>query len=595
MTDKICPACGSKALLEVGRCGSCGAALAAAVVRFDEAPDPMDAPRLPPEAAADGRPQASSDVAQRSAIQQRLLIGGGVVVLCVVCALLGNAWRPSATHTTVAASTPAAPALVPAVVPAAAPTPDTSPYFTAADRPRSGALFARRLADQVDMDAQIARVREVRFKLSSRAIVPEWGSDRLVPERTASAVPLGVVQRGGKPQLAVATTRCLIDYRYPTAQERPEYANLALFSGGGRTREVFRLGEPSALPGVATIDDQNDSGWTDTSRHHLAGSWGSRYFTDLSQHWEWRAAATLPIGEWATMEGVDMAVLYFPIADPGTGALEPTRNLGITDPEVTLRRLLANHTSLWGDTFTFSLVSPTCMTSMQRDVAELAAAASAAADNAALMTILAGITAVALLATGPLAPVLEPTVLGILVSIGGELANYVGTRVLSQTFIQTDFGRAIASAAWDVTGGLVLEFIRSGGVERVILAGLSPLGLDAVASDRVIETVRAFVGRPGASATVMTDAADDSMACRTGGRCIAAVQDGAGQTDLSAELLRRGLVRLDMSDERVLAQQPGLIQAARDAVADPTTRTSTTIADETYQRQVITLAARFLR
>ena len=49
------------------------------------------------------------------------------------------------------------------------------------------------------MDAQIARVREVRFKLSSRAIVPEWGSDRLVPERTASAVPLGVVQRGGKP------------------------------------------------------------------------------------------------------------------------------------------------------------------------------------------------------------------------------------------------------------------------------------------------------------------------------------------------------------------------------------------------------------
>ena len=64
---------------------------------------------------------------------------------------------------------------------------------------------------------------------------------------------------------------------------------------------------------------------------------------------------------------------------------------------------------------------------------------------------------------------------------------------------------------------------------------------------------------------------------------------------MAAELLLRGLVRLDTRDEAVLAQQPGLVEAARDAITNPATRDESVIDDRTYQEQVAALARRLLR
>ena len=72
---------------------------------------------------------------------------------------------------------------------------------------------------------------------------------------------------------------------------------------------------------------------------------------------------------------------------------------------------------------------------------------------------------------------------------------------------------------------------------------------------------------------------------------VVSLLDGTRQVDLSAEL-RRGLARLDVDDPVTLARQPGLARAARDAIADPATRSSPVSASRDYQAAVARLGVR---
>lgn len=97
------------------------------------------------------------------------------------------------------------------------------------------------------------RVQRLRFKLTGRAIsYSSVGADDVLPERTSWGVPLGQVDVEGRPSLAVLTTRCVIDHRYPLLQIDPHFVNFALFSGEPRSTEVFAVAHP---PGAEILDE----------------------------------------------------------------------------------------------------------------------------------------------------------------------------------------------------------------------------------------------------------------------------------------------------------------------------------------------------
>lgn len=571
-SPRFCSSCGGPLSVDAKFCNRCGGAIAQGPTSSDVHSDTIAVPRRP--------------------LWPVGLTLGAVGLLVLFAVVLANRIPDGVPTVTqppaVVSETPAA--AVPAVA--------RGPYFTPSTEPQNPDLYAKRLADQIDLDRQTARVLEMRFQLRSQALTRNpWGADHAQRPREAWAVPMGVVDRGGRPALAVATTRCVVDYRYPTLAERTDWVNLALFTGEGRPAEVFRITSPTDLPGVGRIFDQYRDFWVH-DRVHLSGPSGDRYFGELQEHPEWGVEAVLPVGDWNTTDGVDIAVLYFPLDDPGTQALrpQPRNRLDVDNPERALHDALAPRTSLWGDTFRFAMVSEQCMAAMQADFRE---SERENERNMNFVGFFAGLAAVALL--GPALPgVLSSEVLGL---ITGRAQTLIGSQfvgIVWRTITRVLGGERLEDIVWDEGRSLVLSFARDSGMQRILLAGVVGDGLSRQQQDDVIATVRAFVDGAGESTRLSVVSRDGTASERCDGSssCVGSIltpSSGGSGLDVAAELLLRGLVRLDTRDEAVLAQQPGLLEAARNAITNPATRDESAIADRIYQEQVVALAGRLLR
>jgi hypothetical protein len=432
------------------------------------------------------------------------------------------------------------------------PVPDLS-------QPVAKELFAGRLADQVDVRRQEERVRDVRFRLSSQVSVDGFLFFNGVKRpRSSWAVPLGVVERNGRQALAVGTTRCVLDYRYPHRsmhRDAANFRNLALFSGfeddAGRGREVFRLGEPSSLAGSGFWNGR-------MGRFSQHPELWARY-RDLRSRPEWSVDAELVEGDWQTSTGVDFVVLYFPVEDPGVASLEPRarRTLQMRDPMARMQEALGGRTSLWGDTFRFAVVSEECMEATSGQLDEYEA-------DLAMMKVFAVATAVVLVAVisgGAAAPAFAALKSAVGPLLSARALRSVPPEVVGaiwRTLVRTIDGERLTDVVWDEGGRLVVDYVReNGGAERIALAGLTEGGLSDSESQSIISAVRSLIER-GGEFTVST--------MRRNGEEVGAIMDADRRIDIASELLRRGLVRLDTGDESVLAQQPTLIAAAQQAL-----------------------------
>jgi hypothetical protein len=178
---------------------------------------------------------------------------------------------------------------------------------------------------------------------------------------------------------------------------------------------------------------------------------------------------------------------------------------------------------------------------------------------------------------------------GAVATLGSELSAAVAAHAESaagaivwHTAMRLLRGESLHDVMWDEAGHLALSFLApDGAAERVLLAGLNRAGLDDASATRVAVTARAFASRDVAR-LVRTEAA--------GHATVGAFLAHDSRTDLAAELLRRGLARLDLGDRATLQQQPTLIRAALAALLDPSTRSQRAIADAAYQRGVTALA-----
>ena len=449
----------------------------------------------------------------------------------------------------------------------------TSEPITLDGNPVATALFAERVADQIDIRRQEERVRELRFRLRSR-VTETHGWDEDLPTRTSWAVPLGVVDREGRPTLAVATTRCVVDYRFPIREQHADsYVNLALFSGSGRAAQVFRVSRPRDLAGLRFYDQDSQIRILNRGRRYLSGPHGERYFTTLRDPLL-GAEARLPVGQWGSAQGVDIAVLYFPLADSGVSALDPRpgRTLRMRDPEARLRDALADRTSLWGDTFEFSLISDECVRYTQQRFSDLEGRVEtvrvfAVATALVLVGVITGgVGSGAFAALKPL--------------VSTALARRVVTAAAGAVFrtvIRHVNGENLEDVAWDEAGRLLVHFLRPNGeVEETVVAGLTRSGLSDERAGQVASAVSSLIRRQG-NFTVPT--------MRRPGEEVGALMHADSQTDIAAELIARGLVRLDTSSEQQLRQQPTLLRAARDALlAGPPD--DSPLADSAYRARV---------
>lgn len=564
-------------------------------VLIGTAPMPWNHPAVAPLLAAVGhahegsrtqvpterpRPRPAAHAVRRPTRLPWLLVVGGFAVVgllavltvfgLVVWAEAGRAWRLGSE------TAPADQRMAAESAAGAGDVDHSGPFFAADAPPISAGLFAERMADQVDLRRQEERVREVRFRLSSGVVDSAiLGNTNRVPPRESWAVPLGVVDRGGRSHYAVATTRCLIDYQYPNRRERSGYRNLAIFSGAGRAQEVFRVTSPQ-LAGYEIYDQ--DGSWNPFAhgRAHLSGAVGDRFFGVLQRDTTLGASAELPIGDWGGSSGVDIAVIFFPMQDPGVHAMRPSENLRMRDPVARLRDALQDRTSLWGNTFEFSLVSRECMDWAQEEVAEMD-------QTIGRWRMFAVATAMVLVGvmSGGIAS-------GAFPALSSLVSNALARRVVSalagaiwRTVVRHLNGENLQEVAWDEGGRLVVSFARERGVEETIVGGLTRTGLTESDASRVLATVRSLVERRG-DFTVPT--------MRRDGEEYGALVQPDGRLDVAAELIRRGLVRLDTSNEGLLRQQPTLLRAARDALLDPDATQQATIADPIYRARISSLS-----
>lgn len=438
--------------------------------------------------------------------------------------------------------------------------------------PTATHLFADRMADQVDVRRQQERVEETRFRLWSQVHHDGFllnNSARL--PRQSWAVPLGVVDGPNGQSLAVGTTRCVIDYEYPHGEgDLASFHNLALFTGmeanSGRDAQVFRITDPADLVGQQY--------WDFSDGFLLDPVLRTRYRQDLRQNPQWGVTAELVEGNWGSDNtGVDFAILYFPLADPGTETLEPrvNRTLNMRDPRERMAEMLGGRTSLWGDTFQFSLVSRECMDETTRAIADQARSHQmlqvfAIATAVVLVGVISGGLGTAMFAS------LKTAVAGIFQS---RIARTLAPQLLGavwRTLVRTMNGERFRDAAWDEAGRLVVHFTRENGeLEQTIIAGITREGLSEDAARHVVGAVRSLV-TSGGEFTVPTLSRE--------GTEVGSLMDASRQLDVGAELLARGVVRLDTRDPSLFTQQPTLVRAARDAlvrgasplVADPAYR-----------------------
>jgi hypothetical protein len=135
---------------------------------------------------------------------------------------------------------------------------------------------------------------------------------------------------------------------------------------------------------------------------------------------------------------------------------------------------------------------------------------------------------------------------------------------------------------WDQAGRLRVAFAAGRLKGKAVLAGLRRGGLDDNSASRIVKTVEGLVGAEGARVVLLTTDSHDP---------VVSIMVPSKALDASAELLRRGLIQLDVSDQAVLKLQPTLVRAAQQALLDPQARASKAVSDEAYQKAIGALGA----
>lgn len=463
--------------------------------------------------------------------------------------------------------------------------PGATVYFAAGQRPASAAFYENRVAEQGDPEPYEEATKNLRFTLESNAIdYAVVGTDRPIGPRAEFAVPMGVVN--GR-ELAVLTSRCLIDYRYPLTTDRPDprFRNLALFNMGppGSQRNVFKLGRHPERPDLSDVRDPRSEHWIATNRLHLEGPLGSRYFDDLARERVPGVRAELVDGQWTTADGIDLVMLYFPLADAGVGALRPDHSLGIGDPMAVVRTAMAGRSEYLG-TFKFNLITPKCMRQAQQQQER---AQSEIRFWQGVAVVAATVAILPLL--GPAAGAMGASSAG-LVGLSGKVALATGKAIASKivagavpaswrVFQRTLAGEELSEAFWDESGRLVIGAVVGGVSKRFALAGVHRGSSDGAVAQDVLTTVRRFVGN-GTRLVVQTSPGHPDVA--------SIMQPNSG-TDLAAELLARGLAALDLRDLQTVARQSTLLKAA--AFALQGTR-GPAVMDPNYQNALREIHAR---
>lgn len=578
----FCTSCGRALELPSIFCNWCGERLVAPKVVVTSVPPPS------PPLARESDPTAPVSTASRERWSARVSpLAVGLVGAIVVPASL---WLSTNWGAATRASSRMGPITRERTVPVQDPH---QPFFSASEAVLSRTIYESRVLDHADPSDAESRVERLRFRLRSSAVDAQtWGTDDRLPDRESWAVPLAEVRRHGDRYLAVLTTRCVIDHRYPTNSIPRRFANLALFSGAGRDEQVFKLTGPELPPSMTAVDNPSRH-WFFTSRQHLNGPFGNRYFDLLATSRIDGVEADLPVGDWGSQEGVDLSVLYFPPRDPGVEALrlrgERPDHLAMTNPLEGVRAMMDHRTRLFGDTFTFALVSQECMRAMQDQVA-------ASARTVALYRGLA-IAATAFLIAPLLPHALDTIGPELLTAISGRASRYdalvrsgfLGAARQSAWNVarRAVQGETLADASWDELGQLTLTTVTENGrVRRAILAGLQIPRGDRVQAERLLATVRSLLVQPGNQVVTLESEGHPETA---------SVMNPSREFDLSAELLRRGLVALNTGDRATLARQPSLVRAARDAQTDPQTRGRRgRLADPTYAAEIMALAQELL-
>lgn len=515
-----------------------------------------------------------------------LMLGVGVVALVsnvIDAAPDVSASSAGALAGQVAPMLAAAPVAAPVIEP-------TGPLFTVDEAPKASGLYAERIIDQVDPRGLEQEAQRLRFRLRSTAMQAAGrflgirGSDHALPAREAWAVPMGSVRRAGREYLAVMTTRCVVDYRYPMNHSMPRFANLALFTAAGRQEQVYRLDPSSIHPDLTGVDQQG--GWYWGARHDTFSNpaYRARYM-QLAESGSPLVQAELPVGDWNGNTGVDLLLLYFPSDEPGTSALraQGRDHLGVRDPVALVRSLVAGRTASVLGVGEFSLVSNDCMHALQQTAEDMQRETQfwrnvAVGTIAASLVVLVGAAGIATGGPGALIGPAMTRLRSVLSPMGtGPLATALRSTTwrAAQRILGGDDVRDIA---WDEAGRMVLSLAsNSGAVERFALAGVRSAGLTPAQGQRVIATTRALLRTQGTRVVRLNDRATSG---------VASVMLPDRQLDLSAELLRRGHVQLAIDRPAEIGLQRGLILAARDALLDPQSAATAITQDPNYRAQL---------
>jgi hypothetical protein len=360
-------------------------------------------------------------------------------------------------------------------------------------------------------------------------------------------------------------------------RDRASFRNLAIYTGlepnTGRDAQVFRLIDPAHLPGTR---------YASARKGHLYRNpfFSERFGSELRDD-TFGVSAELVEGNWGDSSGVDFVILYFPLADPGVQTLQPRENrtLNMRDPRERMAEALGGRTSLWGDTFRFSLVSEECMEATNdafatHERSHQMLQVFAIATAVVLVGVISGGLGTAMFAS------LKTAVAGIFQS---RIARTFATQALGavwRTLVRSMNGESFRDAMWDEAGRLVVHFTRENGeLEQTVIAGITREGLSEDAARHVVGAVRSLV-TSGGEFTLPTLSRE--------GTEVGSLMDASRQLDVGAELLARGVVRLDMRDPSLFTQQPTLVRAARDALVRDA---SPLVADPSYRARLETTSA----
>ena len=454
-------------------------------------------------------------------------------------------------------------------------------FFTPTQASMGRPFYARRIAEQADPDVYGEGAKRLRFKLESDAThIHAIANDEMLPPRSEWAVPMGVVNGS----LAVLTSRCLIDYKYPLREGQPDpnFRNLALFDAEGRfPRSVFMLAPIGDRPELTAFQDPRRANAFDTDRHYLNGPVGDRYFGALAPGQLPRVGAQLLPGDnWGTNIGIDLVMLYFPLIDPDVvTALSPSNSLGVQDPMGVVQAAMQGRTD-YLETFSFSMITPQCLHAAEADLQH--------AEHEAKLWKGIAVVAAAAFVLPLLGPALAPE--GGLAGFAGHMATAleqgVGPKILSglapaawRVTQRVLSGQQLADVVWDEGGHLVIGAVVDSFPRRLTVAGVRRGTADNDTAAGVLATVREFV----------RDRAGQLLIQSAGGHAdVASVVSKEFGVDLATELLTRGLVALDADDRQTLARQPTLLRAAAFALQG---NRGPAVLDPRYQAAIQQLAA----